>query len=237
MSEKNIDKTEESSIEVYENGISACLERYIAERDIEDMAKETQGKWNAALLYIHKNMFANSSELMSKMNKSMYDEYKINSICDIYINLCYEYDKEISINGFSFLTGIHRDTLYSWGKEEYRNTVYYDVNNNRISNIAIWKVNHPGEQYREELGTACSDVYKKLVANNEESLSCKLISGGLNPMKILPALNRRHNWNMPGNNNPGGEQRQSIEEIQQRYDLEQKSNADKSLLEPPKADF
>ena len=99
----------------------------------------------------------------------------------------------------------------------------------------MWKINHPNEEYRQESSSSCSDIYKKLVVNNEESLSCKLISGGLNPMKVLPALNRRHNWNMPGNSNPGGEQRQSIEQIQERYRLEQGS--EKPLIEPPKADF
>ena len=77
--------------------------------------------------------------------------------------------------------------------------------------------------------------YKKLVKNNEESLSDKLISGGLNPMKVLPALNRRHNWNMPGTNRQGGEQTQSIEEIQERYKgVIQQEDA---KLELPSADF
>lgn len=205
----------DEGIEVYESNIELYLEQYIKEHKIEDINKESQSRWNAALLFIKKHVFTDQSLLMSEVNSSMYDEYKVNSICDIYINLCYEYEKEISINGFSFLTGIHRDTVYSWGKEEYRSNIYYDSDGNRIGNIAIWKVNHPGEEYRQELGSSCSDVYKKLVANNEESLSCKLISGGLNPMKILPALNRRHKWNMPGNSNVGGEEQRSIEQIQQ----------------------
>ena len=111
----------------------------------------------------------------------------------------------MSINGFCFLTGINTDTVYTWGHGEYR------------------------------LGSSCSDVYKKLVKNNEESLSDKLISGGLNPMKVLPALNRRHNWNMPGTNRQGGEQTQSIEEIQERYKgVIQQEDA---KLELPSADF
>ena len=231
----NTIKTAEG-LEVYENAIMEYLDQYIAERNIESMAKETQGKWNAALMYIRKYVFPNNANLMSEVNKAMYDEYKVNCICDIYINLCYEYDKEISINGFSFLTGIHRDTLYSWGKEETRSNIYYDMNNNRIGNIGIWRVNHPGEEYREELSSSFSDVYKKLVANNEESLSCKLISGTANPMKILPALNRRHNWNMPGNSNPGGDHRQSLEEIQNRYISENREESTR-ISQLPDADF
>lgn len=230
----NTIKTEDG-IEVYENAICDYLQQYISERGIEDMSKESQSKWNAALMYINKYVFIKNDELMSDINNSMYDEYKVNKICDIYINLCYEYDKEISINGFHFLTGINRDTLYSWRNEETRSNIYYDSKGDRISNIQMWKINHPNEEYRQESSSSCSDIYKKLVANNEESLSCKLISGGLNPMKVLPALNRRHNWNMPGNSNPGGEQRQSIEQIQERYGLEQ--GAENPMIEPPKVDF
>lgn len=195
MPVSNTVKTD-NGIEIYENDIALYLDHYIQERGIKDMTKETQNKWNACLMYIKKHVFNNQRDLMSEVNKSMYDEYKVNQICDIYINLCYEYDKEVSINGFSFLTGIHIDTIYSWGKEEHRAFEYYDKSGNRIGNISIWKINHPGEEYRQELGSSCSEVYKKLVKNNEESLSGMLISGGRNPMKILPALNRRHNWNM-----------------------------------------
>lgn len=224
----------EDCIEVYESQIELYLDQYITERKIKNMNKETQGRWNAALLYIKKHVFQNKDDLMSEVNHSMYDEYKINRICDIYINLCYEYDKEISINGFSFLTGINRDTVYSWGKEECRSTVYYDSDGNRIGNISIWKYNHPGEEYTEELGSSCSGIYKKLIENNEESLSNKLISGGLNPMKILPALNRRHNWNMPGSNREGGEKRRTIEQIEQERGQRFIDTAPKEL---PKGDF
>lgn len=156
----------DNGVEIYENGITLYLDQYMQERGIEDMAKETQNKWNAALMYIYKYLFKDDKDKLKAPDRDTYNDKLINDICDIYINLCFEYDKEVSINGFSFLTGIHRDTIYSWGANETR------------------------------LGSFCSDIYKKLVDNNEESLSGMLISGGRNPMKILPALNRRHNWNM-----------------------------------------
>lgn len=196
----------ESGIEVYENDITKYLDQYIAEKDIVDMSKEPQSKWNAALIYIYKNLFKGCKDNLKGPDKDTYNDKLINDICDIYIELCYEYDKEVSINGFCFLTGIHKDTIYSWGREETR------------------------------LGSSCSDLYKKLVENNEESLSDKLISGGLNPMKVLPALNRRHNWNMPGTNRQGGEQTQSIEQIRERYQIAGQT-AEQTRLEAPEADF
>ena len=196
----------EHGIEIYENKISEYLDQYILEKNIEDMSKEPQSKWNAALIYIYKAVFKNNRERLKGPDKDTYNDKLINDICDIYIELCYEYDKEVSINGFCFLTGINTDTVYTWGSGERRS------------------------------GSSCSDVYKKLVKNNEESLSDKLISGGLNPMKVLPALNRRHNWNMPGTNRQGGEQTQSIEQIRERYSLPELSE-NTAQLKPPDADF
>ena len=62
----------ELGIEVYENAIMEYLDQYIDERNIENMAKETQGKWNAALMYIRKYVFPNNANLMSEVNKAMY---------------------------------------------------------------------------------------------------------------------------------------------------------------------
>lgn len=183
-------------IEVYESNIESYLQQYIDERGIGNMNKETQGRWNAALLYINKYVFTDQSLLMSEVNKSMYDEYKVNRLCDIYINICYENDKEISVLGFSKLTGINPDTIYSWRNEEYRSNIYYDSDGNRIGNIQMWRINHPGEEYRQELGSSCSEVYKKLHREREESLSGMLISGKKNPVGLLGALNRHYGWNM-----------------------------------------
>lgn len=166
MTIDNTVKTD-TGVEIYENDIALYLDQYIQERGIKDMSKETQNKWNACLLYIYKCVFkGNRDKLRYPNNKDTYNSELINDICDVYIDLCFEYDKEVSIMGFSKLTGIDTDTINTWGTGECR------------------------------FGSLSTVIYKKLVANNEESLSNMLISGGRNPMKILPALNRRHNWNM-----------------------------------------
>ena len=126
-------------------------------------------------------------------------------ICDIYINLCYEYDKEISILGFSKLTGINQDTFYDWGNQSSRPS-----------------------------SSAC-EIYKKLSQEREESLSNMLISGKRNPVGLLGALNRHYGWNMGQPRGATGEQKQNIEQIQERYKVGQ--TVDQPLLEPPKADF
>lgn len=57
----------EDCIEVYENQIEMYLVQYIAERKIKNMNKETQSRWNAALLYIKKYVFQNKDNLMSEV--------------------------------------------------------------------------------------------------------------------------------------------------------------------------
>lgn len=205
-------------IEIYENAICEYLDQYIDTHEIEDMRREPQSRWNAALLYINKNYFKLHPDMLkagnyctgnlvynNSSNNNAYDLDIINNICDVYIDLCYEYDKEISILGFSKLTGINQDTFYDWGNQSSRPS---------------------------SLGC---DIYKKLRQEREESLSNMLISGKRNPVGLLGALNRHYGWNMGQPRGVSGEQKQSIEQIQERYKLEQ--TPDKPLLEPPKADF
>ena len=75
------------------------------------------------LLYIlNKQLFVVNRDRLytdTRLNNA-YNLDLIDCICDIYITLCYEYDKEVSISGFSKLTGIDTDTVNSWGREETR---------------------------------------------------------------------------------------------------------------------
>ena len=207
MADKNTVKTE-SGIEVYEDKISEYLDQYIIEHSIEDMHKEPQSRWNAALLYINKYLFKPHPEVLKSENRlsNTYDLEIVSNICDRYIELCYEYDKEISILGFCKLTGIVQDTIYQWGAETSR------------------------------LGSSASEIYKKLSTEREESLSNMLISGKRNPVGLLGALNRHYGWNMGQPRGGITEKQQSIEQIQQRYKPAELS-ANDTQLAPPKADF
>lgn len=182
--------TDGNTVDVFENEICIYLQEYIDDRKIQDMRKEPQSRWNAALIYINKALFRVNRDklLIDSRVSNAYNINLINEICDVYITLCYEYDKEISIIGFSKLTGINQDTFYSWGNNE------------------------------TQVGSGASEIYKKLNSEREESLSNKLISGGSNPMKILPALNRHYGWNMGQPRGTDGTARISVtrEEIEAR---------------------
>lgn len=179
---------QEQTVEVFENDMQLYLSMFCEEQGIEDIKKESQAVWNAALMYIRRHVFNDNSILKSStplngyinnnynnkynnLNNSNCNSYDINivsSICDYYIYMCMMYDKEVSINGFTFLTGISQDCIYAWG------------NNAR------------------ELSTSGNEVYKKLNQYREESLSNKLATGNKNPVGVLAILNRHYQWNMPG---------------------------------------
>lgn len=167
--------------EVFQNDIELYLSQFCEEHNIEDMTKEPQSRWNAALMYINKYAFSDKSilKLNKNINKNntncimdnnfnMYDYDKVEYVLYIYYYLCAVYDKECSIIGFSLLTGINRDTIYDWGTKE------------------------------KKLSTKSCDIAEKLRIFREESLSNKLATGNKNPVGILAILNRHFAWNLPG---------------------------------------
>jgi hypothetical protein len=207
---KNIEPVEESA-EVFENDIELYLNCFIEDNNINDLKKEPQGVWNAALIYINKHVFKNKDILKDSTNipnynntmTSNYNRYNyslLDNICDIYIYLCYLYDKEVSIMGFSKLTGINYSVIQEWG-HNYNNSV-------KLSRLSI-------------------EIYKKLIKENEESLSALLVTGKRNAVGLLGALNKRHGWNLPGVSKEKPVVTSiSVEQMQALEDIKSKTNAD-----------
>lgn len=163
--------------DVFENDMKLYLTLFCEENGIEDLKKESQGIWNACLIYIQKHVFPSArmfkiketrpgfkSDYFKDNNCTAYDKKLLNSICDKYIYMCLSYDKVVSILGFSFLTGIKRDTILSWGDGRRRPT---------------------------DEGV---DIFKKLHEYREDALADKLISNKGNPVGILGVLNHFYGW-------------------------------------------
>ena len=169
---------QEQTMEVFENDIQLYLSMFCEENGIEDMKKESQSVWNGALRYIRRHVFNNKDVLKSKDNINIYNNNipstfnaynydTVNNICDIYIDLCFINDKEVSIIGFSNLTGIDNETINIWGN-----------NDNKLSSLSF-------------------GIYKKLSQFREESLSNKLVTGNKNPVGVIAVLNRQYGWASP----------------------------------------
>ena len=169
---------QEQTIEVFENDMQMYLSMFCEENGIEDMKKESQSVWNGALRYIRRHVF-NNKDLLKEPNNiyntnnsiasnyNMYNYELVNNICDIYIDLCFINDKEVSILGFSNLTGIDNETINVWGNND------------------------------SKLSTLSFGIYKKLSQFREESLSNKLVTGNKNPVGVIAVLNRQYGWASP----------------------------------------
>lgn len=207
-----LEKVEETpdTPEVFKNDIELYLAQFCEEYKIDDMTKEPQSRWNAALMYINRYVFSDKSilKLNNNINKNntncimdsnfyMYDLDKLDYILYIYYYLCSVYDKECSIMGYSLLTGINYDTLMDWGADE------------------------------RKLSTKGFDIVEKLRLFREESLSNKLATGNKNPVGILAILNRHYAWNLPGVSRETN-QRQALTAADIRQQLQ--NSADSALL-------
>lgn len=175
---EKVENTETS--QVYENDMELYLSQFCKDQKIDDIRKEPQSVWNAALMYIKRHAFNEPDCLKSKemhnidgfmggySNYNAYDYTLINRICDYYIYMCMMYDKEVSAIGFSLLTGIDRYTIATWRDEGTKSS------------------------------PLSSDIGKKISDFREESLSAKLATAKRNPVGILAILNRHYGWNLPG---------------------------------------
>lgn len=186
-------------IEVFENDIRLYLSIFMETEGIDDIRSASQQNWNAALMFIKKHVFNDKSILKSKNNIitdkaimsstfNAYDYDIVDDICNIYIYLCMLYDKEISMVGFSNLTGINTETMLHWGNGEIKS-----------SNKSI-------------------GIYKKLNSQREESLSNIALTGKRNPVGPLAVLNHEFAWNTPEVNKAVAQRVLSSSELPQLSD-------------------
>ena len=210
MSDNTI--TTESGIEIYTHDIYKSLDDYRADKCIDDLSSISQSKWNSLLLYIYDNVFKSTDKLKVNGNvNNAYDITRVNDVCDIYIRICYENEKEITQKGFSKMTGITEETLTSWDRGEDR------------------------------LGSSGSELHKKLLAEKEECLEGRLYDGKQNPVGVLGILNRYYGWNMGQPRTNDSSKGKSTAQIAQEYGLQPEQIADKPSVQAiealPDADF
>lgn len=158
----NTDKASNGT-EVYAHEIKRLADEYINSLDNpEDICGNTT-MFNGMIKYINNNYF--------KYNPIDYADIEyIDGIWDIYTSLCYKYNKYPTIIEFCLLININRETVTSWKNESTRNYKYYTRNGEEIKDIAGWKLNHPGEEYRQELSNSHSNTVKKWLAECENAL-------------------------------------------------------------------
>lgn len=162
------------SIELYENDIEMLIDEFKDTYQIDNIQTMPQNTWNALLKYIYKHTFKLDNSIL-KDNSNNYNIEMCMYVCELYVQYCSLYDKEVSILGYSNLTGISETMIYEWGSS---NNIY---NNGK-----------------RKLSSRGLEIYKMLSSSREESLKNMLINGKRNPVGILGILNHSYQWNMPG---------------------------------------
>lgn len=105
-----------NTVDVFKDDIDMYINLWMEERSIEDMCKVSQNRWYNCCKYIYEHVFKVNPKYLKDDNNinNAYDTDKVNEVLDIYIDLCNDYEKVVNIVGFTFFTGIHRDTLNGW---------------------------------------------------------------------------------------------------------------------------
>ena len=188
------------SAEVYENDIDLYLHQYCIDHELEtkDLYTFDQSRWNSVLLYIYKHVFKPTPDnkpnykYNGKSNIDYSNKELLEYVCDIYINLCYEYSKEVSIMGFSKLTGIPKETLYEWlrngGTERGASDLVQKLSDEREESLSNklasgkgnpvgilgilnrhynWNMGQPRTAEVKQIAPAIPDLASKYLANSD----------------------------------------------------------------------
>lgn len=120
MSAVEMQEINNNTVDVFEdvfiNDVDMYINLWMEERHVEDMCKVSQNRWYNCCKYVYENVFKVNPKYLKDDNNinNAYDTDKVNEVLDIYIDLCNDYEKVVNIVGFTFFTGIHRDTLNGW---------------------------------------------------------------------------------------------------------------------------
>jgi len=125
---------------VYNDNLDLYIHEFFRNRCYPDeltedyISRASQSVWNACLMYLRKNVTStlnlkegntypieNPNIYSNKTINTNYNAYNYDLllyIVDIYIYYCMTYDKEVSIVGFSLLTGIDDRLILAWNENE-----------------------------------------------------------------------------------------------------------------------
>lgn len=159
--------------EVYTNAMQYYADEYITTLNKPDDIY-TSNVFTGLIKYIRRNI---------KFNKDIYESIDVlNDIWEMYTELVYKYMQKPTIEEFSLLIGIHRDTIYSWMNGETRKSDYSEkLGTSRSDTIKKW-------QDECRLGR-----YKSAAAGNVGGIFlCKAVDGMVETAPVLVANPEQH---------------------------------------------
>ena len=125
--------------------------------------------WNDIIDELYIKLFKPCNRLL-KTDNNLYNQYDVSKVEYIYINI------------YRRLCNSHCQEISQKG--------FLDMTGIGKQTLYDWASG--------KLSTQSSDLQQKLMDDNEQSLEAMLHDKRINPMKVLPSLNKKHGWNLPG---------------------------------------
>ena len=178
----------------YKNRIQTVLESYEIENNcsLKDIKKT---EWNAVLILIYQNVFKLSkSENIQKYKYKPYNDNELMlMLCDLYIYLCYLYNKPVNITGFNHMLNLSDQYLYRYDNKESYIYIDIDRNNHYIKNSELqsYRLIYPNNTIVRMLNHTLSTIKQKLVYNSERSLQDMALDGSVMALAIGKIV---HGW-------------------------------------------
>lgn len=172
-------------------------------QNIQDMRKEPQNIFRAALKYIQFNIFHNKDNLKRKIDdwdnfieyKGRYNFRFLLDIYNIYENLCLINNKEISLLDYSFFTGVPFQKLNDWN---------YKYNKGVL----------------DELSPECNALIENIKCRKEASIE----GNGKADLITMAKLNHYYDWNVQGIKSDKNETKAlSVSELRQKLGIDTKN--------------
>ena len=147
---------------------SDIVSDYCAVKEIEEDDIPPQ-IWNDIIDELYIKLFKPCNRLL-KTDNNLYNQYDVSKVEYIYINI------------YRRLCNSHCQEISQKG--------FLDMTGIGKQTLYDWAGG--------KLSTQSSDLQQKIMDDNEQSLEAMLHDKRIHPMKVLPSLNKKHGWNLPG---------------------------------------
>ena len=147
---------------------SDIVSNYCAVKEIEENDIPPQ-IWNDIIDELYIKLFKPCNRLL-KTDNNLYNQYDVSKVEYIYINI------------YRRLCNSHCQEISQKG--------FLDMSGIGKQTLYDWASG--------KLSSQSSDLQQKIMDDNEQSLEAMLHDKRINPMKVLPSLNKKHGWNLPG---------------------------------------
>lgn len=162
------------------------------------------------ILKIENNIFINGYNKLT--NNNMYDFYKLDIICDIYIFLSHKYNKLIHLTYYGYLINISASNIHDLLNKELHN-----------SDINILD-NYVNLYNSRKLNSIRIEILKKLKEERINNYIEKCYNAGGLP--LVASINHEFGWNQGGSNENNNISCLSVNELPQITDNNSNNNSD-----------